>query len=96
MIPGGGQSTTEALDPGGGEHLAQVPAWAERQGFAGNPKDVSGAKVFAQVGCLNCHTYLGAVNPMSGRPTSQPSGSPVVARRRSPPASPSRRNSGTT
>ena len=36
-----------------------VPNWAEKQGFAGNEEAERGAAIFAQVGCLNCHTYLG-------------------------------------
>jgi mono/diheme cytochrome c family protein len=36
-----------------------VPRWAKDEGFADDPKAVVGAQIFAQVGCLNCHTYLG-------------------------------------
>jgi hypothetical protein len=36
-----------------------VPRWAKREGFAGNPRAVAGAKLFAESGCLSCHTYLG-------------------------------------
>ena len=38
---------------------AVVPTWAKKQGFANNPTAVAGAKLFASVGCMNCHTYLG-------------------------------------
>ena len=41
------------------ELVALVPSWAEEQGFSDNPKAVKGANLFAQSGCLNCHTYLG-------------------------------------
>jgi hypothetical protein len=51
-----GATAKEALGP---ELLLLVPSWAEEQGFADNQKAVDGAKLFAQSGCLNCHTYLG-------------------------------------
>jgi menaquinol-cytochrome c reductase cytochrome b/c subunit len=50
----------------GKENLALVPGWAKKEGFANNPQAVAGAKIFAQVGCMNCHTYLGAGNGNSG------------------------------
>ena len=37
---------------------AESPDWAERQGFAGNKQAERGAEIFAQAGCLSCHTYL--------------------------------------
>jgi quinol---cytochrome c reductase cytochrome c subunit, bacillus type len=51
-----GATAKEAL---GSELLALVPSWAEEQGFADDPEAVKGAELFAQSGCLNCHTYLG-------------------------------------
>jgi menaquinol-cytochrome c reductase cytochrome b/c subunit len=33
--------------------------WAEKQGFTDNEAAVQGATLFAQAGCLNCHTYMG-------------------------------------
>jgi mono/diheme cytochrome c family protein len=42
----------------GGPNL--VPHWAEQEGFAGNQRAVEGARIFAESGCLTCHTYLGA------------------------------------
>jgi mono/diheme cytochrome c family protein len=45
-----------------------VPNWAEQQGFASNKQAVRGAEIFAQVGCLNCHTYLGAGASNMGAP----------------------------
>ena len=33
--------------------------WAEEQGFTGNADAEAGARLFAQTGCLQCHTYLG-------------------------------------
>ena len=52
-----GATAKEAL---GSENLAAVPEWAEKEGFADNPEAVKGAELFAQSGCMNCHTYLGA------------------------------------
>ena len=51
-----GATAKEAL---GSELLLLVPSWSEEQGFADNEKAVKGAELFAQSGCLNCHTYLG-------------------------------------
>ncbi len=47
-----------AKEPLGSELLAHVPIWAAKEGFADNPQAVAGAKLFAQSGCLNCHTYI--------------------------------------
>ena len=51
-----GATATEAL---GSELRALVPQWAEEQGFKGDPLAEKGATLFAESGCLNCHTYLG-------------------------------------
>jgi hypothetical protein len=51
-----GAIAKEAL---GSELVLLVPSWAKEQGFADKPEAVKGAKLFAQSGCLNCHTYLG-------------------------------------
>ncbi|MBA3377018.1 MAG: c-type cytochrome [Gaiellaceae bacterium] len=51
-----GATAREAL---GSELIGLVPAWSEEQGFAGNPEAEAGATLFAQAGCLQCHTYLG-------------------------------------
>ncbi len=48
-----------AEEPLGSEIVMHVPTWAKKEGFAGNKEAVAGAKLFAVVGCLNCHTYLG-------------------------------------
>ena len=42
--------------------------WAQEQGFAGNGTAVQGAMLFAQSGCLNCHTYLGEGSANLGAP----------------------------
>jgi len=51
-----GATAKEAL---GTELLAHVPKWAAKEGFSQNKQAVAGAKLFAQAGCLNCHTYNG-------------------------------------
>jgi len=51
-----GATATEAL---GSELIELVPEWSQEQGFTGDPQAVQGAELFAQSGCLNCHTYLG-------------------------------------
>jgi mono/diheme cytochrome c family protein len=58
-----GATAKESL---GAENLTNVPTWAKKEGFANNPQAVAGAKIFAQVGCMNCHTYLGAGTLNSG------------------------------
>ena len=62
-----GATAKEAL---GSELIeAGVPAeWAELQGFAGNQAAEAGANLFAQSGCLNCHTYAGEGNSNLGAP----------------------------
>ena len=42
------------------ENVALVPVWAEKQGFDDNPTAKAGATIFAQAGCMTCHTYEGA------------------------------------
>jgi mono/diheme cytochrome c family protein len=60
-----GATAKEAL---GVELLADVPKWAQTQGFENNPTAVAGAKLFAVSGCLNCHTYLGVGGSQLGAP----------------------------
>jgi menaquinol-cytochrome c reductase cytochrome b/c subunit len=50
------------------ENLTRVPGWAQKEGFTANKQAVAGAKLFAVVGCLNCHTYLGTGNHNLGAP----------------------------
>ena len=57
-----------AKEPLAAENLVLVPKWAQKQGVAGNQTAVDGAKIFAQVGCMNCHTYLGAGASQFGAP----------------------------
>lgn len=51
-----GATATEAL---GSELVELVPEWAEEQGFRGDDQATAGATLFAETGCLQCHTYLG-------------------------------------
>jgi menaquinol-cytochrome c reductase cytochrome b/c subunit len=52
-----GATAKEAL---GTEELLNVPTWAKKEGYTGNAEAIAGAKLFAQIGCLNCHTYNGS------------------------------------
>ena len=49
-----GATAKEAL---GSELVADVPHWAAKEGFSNNTQALAGAKLFAESGCLNCHTY---------------------------------------
>lgn len=60
-----GATAKEAL---GSEVVGEVPAWAAKQGFAGNAEAKAGATLFAQSGCLTCHLYLGAGSSNLGAP----------------------------
>jgi menaquinol-cytochrome c reductase cytochrome b/c subunit len=60
-----GATAKESL---GSEVLEAVPAWAQKQGFAGNTEALAGARIFAQVGCLNCHSYLNTGGGFAGAP----------------------------
>src|SRR6266516_1885655 len=40
------------------ENVAKVPSWVKAEHLPAAA--LTGAKIFAQVGCLNCHTYQGA------------------------------------
>jgi menaquinol-cytochrome c reductase cytochrome b/c subunit len=58
-----GATAKEAL---GSELLNAVPTWVKKEGLPANA--VPGAKLFAQAGCLNCHTYLGTGSSNLGAP----------------------------
>jgi mono/diheme cytochrome c family protein len=45
-----------------------APQWAVQEGFAGNQRAEAGARIFAQTGCLACHTYLGEGSQNLGAP----------------------------
>ena len=57
------------------EVVAAVPQWAQREGFANDPKAVAGANVFAEGGCTSCHTYLGTGGGNLGAPDLSAEGS---------------------
>ncbi len=58
-----GATAKEAL---GSELEAAVPNWVKKEHLPANA--VPGAKLFAQAGCLNCHTYLGTGSSNLGAP----------------------------
>ena len=62
-----GATAKEAL---GSELLAAgaPQEWAEKQGFTENEQATAGATLFAQSGCLSCHTYLGEGSANLGAP----------------------------
>jgi quinol---cytochrome c reductase cytochrome c subunit, bacillus type len=60
-----GATARESL---GSEVLSAVPIWAKRQGFEGNQQAIAGARIFAQVGCVQCHIYLGTGSANLGAP----------------------------
>ena len=67
-----GATAKESL---GEENKKHVPSWAKKQHFAGNAEAVRGATLFAVVGCLNCHTYLGVGSHNLGAPDLSDEGS---------------------
>jgi menaquinol-cytochrome c reductase cytochrome b/c subunit len=58
-----GATAKESL---GSEVLAAVPKWQQKQHLPAAA--IPGAKIFAQVGCLNCHSYLGTGGGFAGAP----------------------------
>jgi quinol---cytochrome c reductase cytochrome c subunit, bacillus type len=50
------------------EVKAEIPNWAQKQGFAGNKEAIAGANLFAESGCVSCHTYLGTGSSNLGAP----------------------------
>jgi menaquinol-cytochrome c reductase cytochrome b/c subunit len=57
-----------AREPLATETVAAVPTWAKRQGFQNDKQALAGAKLFATVGCEDCHTYLGTGGSNYGAP----------------------------
>jgi len=49
------------------ENIALVPEWIQKQNLPPGPAR-DGARLFAEVGCMNCHTYLGAGASNLGAP----------------------------
>jgi menaquinol-cytochrome c reductase cytochrome b/c subunit len=50
------------------EVKAAIPSWAAKEGFAGNKEALAGANLFAESGCVACHTYLGTGSTNLGAP----------------------------
>jgi quinol---cytochrome c reductase cytochrome c subunit, bacillus type len=65
-----GATAKEAL---GSELASAVPTWVKKQALP--PAAVPGAKLFAQSGCLTCHTYLGTGSSNLGAPDLSKEGS---------------------
>ena len=59
-----GATAKESL---GSEAVAAVDSWSEQQGGF-SPEARRGAEIFAQVGCLQCHVYLGSGSANAGAP----------------------------
>ncbi len=58
-----GATATESL---ASENINKVPSWVQRNRL---PQDaVAGATLFARIGCLNCHIYLGTGGGFAGAP----------------------------
>jgi mono/diheme cytochrome c family protein len=67
-----GATATESL---ASENIKKVPSWIKKQGMQNNPPAKAGAKLFAQIGCLNCHSYLGTGGGYAGAPDLSAEGS---------------------
>jgi menaquinol-cytochrome c reductase cytochrome b/c subunit len=65
-----GATAKEAL---GSELLSAVPTWQKKENLPANA--IPGARLFAQSGCLNCHTYLGVGSSNLGAPELSAEGS---------------------
>ena len=50
------------------EVKAAIPSWAAKEGFEGNKEAIAGANLFAESGCVACHTYLGTGSTNLGAP----------------------------
>jgi len=50
------------------EVKAAIPSWAQKEGFANNKEALAGANLFAESGCVACHTYLGTGSTNLGAP----------------------------
>jgi menaquinol-cytochrome c reductase cytochrome b/c subunit len=57
------------------EVAVEIPSWAQQQGFAGNKEAIAGAQLFAESGCVSCHTYLGTGASNLGAPDLSDEGS---------------------
>ena len=50
------------------EVKAAIPSWAQKEGFANSKEALAGANLFAESGCVACHTYLGTGSTNLGAP----------------------------
>ena len=66
-----GATATESL---ASENVKKVPSWIKRNHLT-TPAAKKGAKLFAQIGCLNCHSYLGTGGGYAGAPDLSAEGS---------------------
>ena len=62
-----GATATESLAK---ENVLQIPRWVKENKLptSGPGNALPGAKLFASVGCLNCHSYLGTGGGYAGAP----------------------------
>jgi hypothetical protein len=58
-----GATATESL---ASENIKKVPTWIKQNNLP--PRAVPGAILFAKIGCLNCHSYLGTGGGYAGAP----------------------------
>ena len=58
-----GATATESL---ASENIKKVPSWVKHNKLP--PRAIPGAMLFAQIGCLNCHSYLGTGGGFAGAP----------------------------
>jgi len=66
-----GAVATESL---ASENVKKVPHWIKAQ-HLNTPAAKQGASLFAQIGCLNCHSYLGTGGGYAGAPDLSSEGS---------------------
>jgi mono/diheme cytochrome c family protein len=66
-----GATATESL---ASENVLKVPSWIKKQNIT-SPAAKEGAKLFASIGCLNCHSYLGTGGGYAGAPDLSAEGS---------------------
>jgi mono/diheme cytochrome c family protein len=66
-----GATASESL---ASENVKKVPGWIQKQHIT-TAKAKRGASLFAQIGCLNCHSYLGTGGGYAGAPDLSAEGS---------------------
>ena len=66
-----GATATESL---ASENVKKVPSWIKRNHLTA-PAAKQGASLFARIGCLNCHSYLGTGGGYAGAPDLSAEGS---------------------